>query len=868
MSKILRICKSENLPVLADRDSNYVYFVYDKMAIYLGRNYYSDPFCIVETVPEDPVEGMLYITLNGDLKTSLDSTIVDIGSIESEEQKQYLLLAGTVYFMKAESRYLDLQTKTIQLPYQNGSYQLTVSMAKNIMIDENTVIRYDPESGKFVIDGNPYVDDTSGLPGLSDYSGQDTSTIKTVVSNNQISAALKISTRENNMLKVYGNGLYASIKDFVSEDDLNNLIATYANYKAVIDSYMEDLRAELAAAGVNVSEESINKKILSAMEGYEPTIQDLLKYYDSIYQQLGLLRQTVTEYTETYLDDAKKEILDYLHSIETSWSVFPGDGSSEQQSLLSTDELALQGLILEEFRKNLLYLRETEGSHTVGIEYFIVTYDDQFDNVCTIKVLPKLLAVTSDMSSLVGYSYITVSPTIEEGHKYLWKVTDSIPAYNEDLTTRGYTTWDGTSEILVEDGAHVILVEADMNDKALKYGEFITESRLQKPKELEILDVVSAEGSTNGYTELIVNPPIESGNIYMLKKASTIPEFDTIISSDYEEWNGTSELKMDLYDMTMVCLVECTSDYHRARKVGLFPIDLANELLKKLRLKSVAGTKLYYTKISSISPGLSAESSYRIKVTKDKILPKLNSYINNADWLVWNGTDEILCELGDNLIVAEVDVNTKVKKAGVITPVINNTLAVNLTYDEILPDLNHAFIADQTPGSTIYYHAFNPNVEIGLNPLPYGATIDMNDYAILPEDGISVSQYINKISIVEELNGVVYRSCIMNAVIEYVDDLAVTSVAGDNIGGSTLTVSPTLTEGNRYFIETLVMVDGAKYTKNTLIDTSGYTPWDGTSEIDLSQDIGNTSLTIRVLECTTENRVVGCGVVSPVYKTE
>ena len=54
MSKILRICKSENLPVLADRDSNYVYFVYDKMAIYLGRNYYSDPFCIVETVPEDP----------------------------------------------------------------------------------------------------------------------------------------------------------------------------------------------------------------------------------------------------------------------------------------------------------------------------------------------------------------------------------------------------------------------------------------------------------------------------------------------------------------------------------------------------------------------------------------------------------------------------------------------------------------------------------------------------------------------------------------------------------------------------------------------------------------------------------------------
>src|SRR5574344_925938 len=127
MSKVLHICKSEDLPLLANRDANYVYFVYDKMAIYLGRNYYSDPFCIVEKIPQNPVEGMLYITLNGDLKTSLDSKIIDIGSIESENQKQYLLLAGTVYFMKAESRYLDLQTKTIQLPYQNGSYQLTVS---------------------------------------------------------------------------------------------------------------------------------------------------------------------------------------------------------------------------------------------------------------------------------------------------------------------------------------------------------------------------------------------------------------------------------------------------------------------------------------------------------------------------------------------------------------------------------------------------------------------------------------------------------------------------------------------------------------------------------------------------------------------
>lgn len=870
MSKILRVCKSEDLPVLSARDNDYVYFVYDKMSIYLGKNYYSDPFCIVEKVPENAVEGMLYITLDGDLKTMIDYNIIDIGSIESEDQKEYLSLAGTVYFMKAESRYLDLQTRTLQLPFQNGTYILTVSAADNLMIDSDTVIKYDPASGEFVIDGNPYVDDTSGLPGLNNYTGVETSSVKTTVDNNRISSSIKISDDPNNILRVFGNGLYANVESLVSQEDLDLLAGTYEKYKVMIEKYMDDLRAELNNAGVNVSETTIGEKILSALEDYEPTIQDLLTNYDNIFKQLGVLQQSVVEYTDENIEAIKEEILNYLRSIENSWSEFDGNAGTSAKSFFTEEESELQSQLLEELRRNLLYFREVEGTHVVSIGYDIITDNSEFDNICDIKVLPKLLTITTDMSSLVGYSYITVSPAIEEGHKYLWKVTDTIPCYNEDLTGKGYTVWDGRSEIQVEDKAHVILVEVDLDEKAIKYGDFIAESRLEKPKELEILDVVSAEGSTIGSTELIVNPPLESGNIYMLKKATTIPEYNTIISSDYVEWNGTDELKLDLYDMTVVCLVECTKDFHRARKVGLFPVDLANELLKKLRITSSYGFETFYTKINSISPTLASNHTYRIKSGKDLIIPKLNTYVNTDDWSDWNAYAEIKCELGDKLIIAEVDENIKIKKAGIIIPKVNNTLIALAYYDSILADKNHLSINNQAEGSNIYYFIFDEDEYPDIEQLPYGKEIDTTIYSLLTDEGIDVTALTNKISVIEELNGVVYRSCIIDSVILYADQFTtLTSSEGTNVGFTTISIDEKSSEDNKFYIQLVFLEDNKKFTLNTLIDSNEYISWDGISEIDLSEYSNDEStIHLRVLECTSDDRVIKEGLVVPIIKKE
>lgn len=60
-SKTLRVCLSKDLPDILDREPNFLYFLYDKLMLFMGQNIYNDPFCIVPALPDDPISGMLYI---------------------------------------------------------------------------------------------------------------------------------------------------------------------------------------------------------------------------------------------------------------------------------------------------------------------------------------------------------------------------------------------------------------------------------------------------------------------------------------------------------------------------------------------------------------------------------------------------------------------------------------------------------------------------------------------------------------------------------------------------------------------------------------------------------------------------------------
>ena len=50
--KTLKVCLSEELPIITERDPNTIYFLYDKLLVFLGQSLYNDPYAIVESMPE------------------------------------------------------------------------------------------------------------------------------------------------------------------------------------------------------------------------------------------------------------------------------------------------------------------------------------------------------------------------------------------------------------------------------------------------------------------------------------------------------------------------------------------------------------------------------------------------------------------------------------------------------------------------------------------------------------------------------------------------------------------------------------------------------------------------------------------------
>lgn len=312
MARILKVCTSEFLPPLSERDSNYVYFVYDKMAVYLGQVYYSDPFCVVEEMPTRPVEGMLYITIDGKLKTYHNYNVVELGDIESPSQLPLLIEAGTQYFMKAEYRYLDLQTRTIELPFQNGSYQLSVNLAKNIQIDSNTVIRYNPASGKFEISGSEYGKNLNKSEAIKELKGGETDTTSTVIIGGNIRVNVKISPEEGNLIKSLDSGLYASLDEFLTDDDLQTIKNSVAYYESTLNKYLTDLQKAVDDTGISVSESSIIYRIKEEMDRYYPTIQEALAKYEEIYQNLEAFKADHKTYTDTKFEETRKKIADFI----------------------------------------------------------------------------------------------------------------------------------------------------------------------------------------------------------------------------------------------------------------------------------------------------------------------------------------------------------------------------------------------------------------------------------------------------------------------------------------------------------------------------------------------------------------------------
>ena len=104
------------------------------------------------------------------------------------------------------------------------------------------------------------------------------------------------------------------------------------------------------------------------------------------------------------------------------------------------------------------------------------------DTIFYVKDTTELgtLNVQSTAGTTVGNTKITVTPTIEEGHSYKYKVAASptMPTYDQ-VRSSGYTNWNGTDEITATTGQKIVVVEVDSSNKAKKAGEATITSKAE-----------------------------------------------------------------------------------------------------------------------------------------------------------------------------------------------------------------------------------------------------------------------------------------------------------------------------------------------------------------------------------------------------
>jgi hypothetical protein len=328
--RILRVCLSSELPLLADRKPNYMYFLYDKLILFVGQSLYNDPYVIAEDVPEEPVNGMIYICLDGFVKVYVDYTITKIAEIESSDQIEILKKAGTAFFVNAEQRYLDLRRRIITLPYQNGTYELTVSLANDLKIDKDTVIGFNPETNTFEIIGNRQ---DYGLVFSKGYEGKDSDTVKTEVDEHTIRSELKISRAYDNMIKVTDDGIYANADTKVTKKQFESWTSQFAEYKSYMEAFLRDLVDKIDDSQDIVSEDSINKRIHEALLEVYPEIDKALEQLDEMASKFDGIESRSKAYTDESFDNAKSELSGLIiDATENPWEIFGEDTDDEDDN--------------------------------------------------------------------------------------------------------------------------------------------------------------------------------------------------------------------------------------------------------------------------------------------------------------------------------------------------------------------------------------------------------------------------------------------------------------------------------------------------------------------------------------------------------
>ena len=323
--KTLRVCYSKDLPDLQNRNNDYIYLAYDKLALFIGKNMYYDPFIICERIPADPIPGCLYIQFDGFVLCLIKDDVEIFARVENIDQMNMLREIGTMYFVHAERRYLDPQFRTLQLPYHNGTYSMTVDVARNLKINKNTVIRYDQETESFYMEG-----DHVGFPDLRGFRGRETDSVSIQVNEHCVHANVKISKAHGNLLRVLNGGLFANVDNKITIEQFKAVRQLYEEYKyksenilKEIEDVLKDVKDNLPDPDTLVTEDTILHLITEAIRDNYADIEAMINYYKEVESKLDDMKDECRAYTDQVFNEKKEEIEWYAkHAFSDVWGKF------------------------------------------------------------------------------------------------------------------------------------------------------------------------------------------------------------------------------------------------------------------------------------------------------------------------------------------------------------------------------------------------------------------------------------------------------------------------------------------------------------------------------------------------------------------
>ena len=305
---IFRVCLARDLPQVPSMEPNYIYFAYDKLKLYMrNKGEYQGNYAIIPEIPDEPSPEILYILeTDGSVNVWDDYQIKTIAEIEDPSQVDLLKKASTSFFHYAAHRYLDKERRIIRLPYENGNYELAIDIPNNIIVNNDTVLRYDVTTERFIEEGDeelhtPYI----GIHG----SETDTVTLE-VVNERMLEANVKLSTEPGNSLVKNNDGLYFDGSKYLTIDQYTRWVSEWQSTLDRISDSVELMEAELEEVRELISDESINRRIQTILQTYFPTINTAISNYNTILNVTipGWL-QEAKEYSDRKFYDTKDELM-------------------------------------------------------------------------------------------------------------------------------------------------------------------------------------------------------------------------------------------------------------------------------------------------------------------------------------------------------------------------------------------------------------------------------------------------------------------------------------------------------------------------------------------------------------------------------